>query len=136
MRKTALVTMLLLGLSAPALAEECTRDFGPWDENGCGAPPYTPPATERIPIAGWNYPAEFFMKQADGADVFVSAPVSVQVIDDFVFMYATLPNGTKVSGVSNQCVQSVCTYLANFARLDMEYKLDAVLRFAAKQSTP
>lgn len=128
MRKTMLAMMLLLGSSAPALAEDCNRDFGPWDEDGCGPSAYNPPPAERIPIYGWDYPYTYW----DGS-VQKTAQIHARVVDDFVLMIATMPDGTKVSGISNQCVQDSCPYLASFARWDMEYKLDAILRHDAKQ---
>ena len=131
MKKLSLA-LLLMSLVSPVMAEECNKDFGPWDENGCGPNVAVPLPGERIPIDGWDYPVGVSIKQPDGTSVYVSVPVTVQVVDDFVFMFATLPNGVKVSGVSNQCIQSFCPYLGNFARMDMEYKLDAVLRFDTK----
>jgi hypothetical protein len=117
---------LALTASLPALA---CNSFGPdFDPTPCPDVPVepVPPPNVRIPLAPWTGPIDLGTNP-DGSSRGI-AVVSGMVIDDFAVLFAILPNSKKLIGVSAQCIQPVCGQLGQWARRDLEQKIDLLLR--------
>jgi hypothetical protein len=118
---------LFLGLLfAPALSIACgDAAFGP-DYSAEPCPVIVAPTW--IPLEGHNRDI-WLGSKPDGSSRGL-APVTGYVVDGFAVLVATLPNGLKVAGISNQCISEYCPNLGEWARQDLQQRIDLLARFA------
>lgn len=99
--------------------------FGP-DYTDAPCPVGDQPPFERIPLAGHDRPIWLGARADETSRGY--ANVTGHVVGDFAVLIAHLPNGTQVAGISNQCISSACPYLGEFARQDLNIKIDFLSR--------
>ena len=118
---------LWLGLLfAPALSLACgDAAFGP-DYSAEPCPGIVAPTG--IPLGGHD--REIWLGARPDGSSRGMAPVVGYVVDDFAVLVATLPNGLKVAGISNQCIAEYCPNLGEWARQDLQQRIDLLARFA------
>jgi hypothetical protein len=122
-------TLLFGLLLAPALSLACgDASFGPeYSADPC--PEIVTPTG--IPLAGHD--REIWIGARPDGSSRGMAPVTGYVVDGFAVLVATLPNGLKVAGISNQCVDEYCPNLGEWARQDLQQRIDLLARFAFMQ---